>query len=84
MTLAELYTSTYLIHDIKFDLNCIHRRFLVGLRDSTLGHASERTIVVSLNGTGLFVDESLSVNLFDESIFGVIRFKLLVNPSSVE
>ena len=66
MTLAERYTSTHFIHDIKFDLNCIHRRFLVGLRESTLDHASEGTIVVSVNGTGLFFDENSLVNLFDE------------------
>ncbi len=75
LTFFRIYPSTYLIHDIKFDLNFIHRRFLVGLIDSVLDHASERTIGGSINVTGIFVGGNQPVNSLCELISGVTRFK---------
>ncbi len=70
-----------MIHDIKFDLNCIHRRLLLDLTKSRLDHASERTIGGSVYEAGIFLGENPPVNLLDELMFGIIRFKLLVIPS---
>jgi hypothetical protein len=72
------------MHDIKFDLNCIHRRFLLDLTKSELDHGSERIIGGSINGAGIFSGDHPLLNPLDKSLFGIICFKVLVNPSCVE
>lgn len=79
-----LISRTYFIHDIKFDLNRTHRRFLFDLTKFELDHTSERTIGGSINRAGVCTNDNVLVHLFDELIFGVIFFKLLVKPSSDE
>jgi hypothetical protein len=63
------------MHDVNFDLNCIHRRFLLDLRKSVLDHTSERTIGGSANEAGISFVGNSSVILFGELFSGVTLFK---------
>ncbi len=69
---------------MKFDLNRDHWRFLLDFKKSEFDHTSERTRGGSVNGENVFLDENPPWILVGEFVSGVIRFKLLVNPSCDE